>query len=1378
MSSSERVQIKDMAAGNSNGNAMGMAQGTAQPLIPVFKGENYEFWSIRVKTILRSQDLWDFVETGLTEPEEGAELSTAAEAKFNEAKKKDAKALAIIQQAVHDTVFSRIATCSTSQQAWNVLKKEFQGDSKVMVVRLQLLRREFETLQMKNDENISEFLSKTTAVVSQMRTYGAKIEDQTIVEKVLRSLNSKFDHVVAAIEESKDLSIFSFDELMGSLQVHEVRINRGVEKEEEKAFQVQDNSFKRGRGRGNYRGGFRGRSPGRGRTYARGKGRGDEQRSYMNSVQCYNCGNYGHMKADCWSKDEQSNFTKEEGDEGEHIDGEEKLFMAQNEKNEETHQSHVWFIDSGCSNHMTGCKSLFSFLDESDKQKVRLGNGCMLYVEGRGTVKLEISPGIFKFLHNVQYVPALGFNLISVGQLMQNGYLVLFDNGECCIREKKTGRKMISIMMTKNQMFPLDLSTVGHFVLTARAEEDSTLWHLRYGHLHLKGLTLLRNKGMVTGLPEIRDIKFCQGCAYGKQTRRSFPVGQAWRASECLELIHADLCGPMQTTSLGGSKFFFLLTDDYSRMSWVYFLESKGQAFDRFKQFKVLVEKQSGLYIKTLRTDRGGEFVSHEFISFCEENGIQRELTTPYTPEQNGVAERKNRTVVEMARSMLKGKGLPNNLWAEAVATAVYLLNLSPTRAMLNMVPFEAWNGFTPTVSHLKIFGSLCYSLIPSQNRKKLDQKSQKCIFVGYSTQSKAYRLYNPESKKILTRRDVIFDESMSWNWQEKDNQEHLQHVQQQVESIPTSEADSVMTEQTSPLSPQSTPSPISTPGTTTPADQSEGSSTDLSTPAAQRRYRSLADLYETCGFALMVADPVTFEEAQRQDKWVKAMREEICAINKNNTWLLCELPAGKRAIGLKWIYKTKYGSNGEVQRHKARLVVKGYSQQAGIDFEETFAPVARFETVRIFLALAAQRHLIVHQFDVKSAFLNGELNEEVYVEQPVGFVEKGSEAKVYKLRKALYGLKQAPRAWYSHIDQYFLTIGFQRSDREPTLYAKRSGKGDFLMVCLYVDDMIFAGSSQVLVDEFKKQMKTEFDMTDLGSLKFFLGLEVTQGEDGIFLKQELYAKELLKKFGMINCSPVMTPLQTNEKLINCDGDTPANPTSYRSLVGGLIYLTHTRPDITFAVSVVSRFMENPSQTHFGAAKRILRYIAGTAEFGIWYSSKCSMTDNGKLYGYSDSDFGSCLDDRRSISAHVFSLGSGVVAWSSKKQPITALSSTEAEYVAVAFAACQAVWIRGILSELQEQSKAPTIIFCDNKSTIFMTKNAALHSRTKHIDTRMHFIRDLVTGKVVDIQYCSTHDQLADVLTKALPKDKFIRFRTLLGVCNYESRGSVESDSY
>lgn len=228
------------------------------------------------------------------------------------------------------------------------------------------------------------------------------------------------------------------------------------------------------------------------------------------------------------------------------------------------------------------------------------------------------------------------------------------------------------------------------------------------------------------------------------------------------------------------------------------------------------------------------------------------------------------------------------------------------------------------------------------------------------------------------------------------------------------------------------------------------------------------------------------------------------------------------------------------------------------------------------------------------------------------------------------------------------------------------------MMVCLYVDDMIYAGSCEVIIDEFKKHKKTEFYMTDLGPLKYFLGLEVTQGADGIFLKQELYAKELLKKFGMVNCNPIVTPIHISEKLVKQDGEVAANPTAYRSLVGGLIYLTHTCPDIAFFVSVVSQFMDKPSYIHFGAAKRILRYIAGTIGFGIWYSSKDDVVFYGKLYGYLDSDFGSCFDDQRSISAHVFTLGSGVIAWSSKKQPITALSSTEAEYIAVTFAACQA----------------------------------------------------------------------------------------------------------
>lgn len=289
-------------------------------------------------------------------------------------------------------------------------------------------------------------------------------------------------------------------------------------------------------------------------------------------------------------------------------------------------------------------------------------------------------------------------------------------------------------------MFPLDV-TKDFKALAVSCDNEAKLWHLRYGHLNINGLRLLSRKEMVFGLPRIGELGFCEGCIYGKQSRKSFPVASSWRASNCLDLIHADLCGPMKTESFGGSRYFLLFTDDFSRMSWVYFLKLKSETFESFKIFKALVEKQSGRSIKALRTDRGGEFLSNEFIDFCDKSGIYRQLTAPETPQQNGVAERKNRTVVEMARSMLKAKGLSDEFWGEAVATAVYILNISPTRAVMNRTPYEAWTGKKPKVSHLKVFGCIAYALV--NTRSKLDEKSIKCIFIGYSLQSKAYRLYN-----------------------------------------------------------------------------------------------------------------------------------------------------------------------------------------------------------------------------------------------------------------------------------------------------------------------------------------------------------------------------------------------------------------------------------------------------------------------------------------------------------------------------------------------------------------------------------------------------------------------------------------------------------
>ena len=727
---------------------------TSQPLIPIFDGDKYEFWSIKMKTLFQSQELWEFIEDGYDDKDKDA-------SKLKENKKKDAKALFFLQQSVSDSLFSRIASATTSKMAWQTLKTEFQGSTKVIEVKLQSLRSDFETLSMDTKETVQDYLSRASSIVNRMRSYGETITDQTVVKKILRTLNTRFDLIVPAIEESHDLSTYSFAELMSSLQNHEERMNRkqGVTQgvTEEKAFQVKEEASSRGNSRGGYRGrGRGGRTGGRGR----GRGRSQEQRHFnqKSSIQCHYCKKFGHKEAECWSKqkDESTKANLVETD-----DTSEMLFMAHYP--DHTSDQNLWFIDSGCSNHMSNSRSLFETLDVSKKSEVRLGDNKTVQVDGKGTIAICSSTGKKKLLHDVFFVPSLAHNLLSVGQLMNDGLVVVFDAGQCVIRDKKSGLNLVSVSMTKNRMFPLDVSIVEDKALIVKGGSDSDLWHLRYGHLHLNGLKLLSQKEMVLGLPHINKLEFCEGCVLGKHSKKPFPVGKSRRATECLELVHADLCGPMRTESLNGSRYFLLFTDDYTRMSWVYFLTLKSEALDMFKKFKAFVEKQSGCFIKKLRTDNGGEFCSNDFDAFCEELGIYKQLTAPYTPEQNGIAERKNRTIVEMARSMLKARGLPNQFWAEAVATSVYLRNISPTKAVMNQTPYEAWHNVKPLVSHLKVFGCIAYALVKS-SRHKLENKSEKCVFLGYSLKSKAYRLYNPISGKIIISRDVLFNESASWS--------------------------------------------------------------------------------------------------------------------------------------------------------------------------------------------------------------------------------------------------------------------------------------------------------------------------------------------------------------------------------------------------------------------------------------------------------------------------------------------------------------------------------------------------------------------------------------------------------------------------------------
>jgi hypothetical protein len=426
-------------------------------------------------------------------------------------------------------------------------------------------------------------------------------------------------------------------------------------------------------------------------------------------------------------------------------------------------------------------------------------------------------------------------------------------------------------------------------------------------------------------------------------------------------------------------------------------------------------------------------------------------------------------------------------------------------------------------------------------------------------------------------------------------------------------------------------------------------------------------------------------------------------------------------------------------------------------------------DTVRMILSLSTQNQWKIFQMDVKSAFLNGVLEEEVYVEQPLGYLQQGNEGKVYKLKKALYGLKQAPRAWYTRIDTYFINNGFRRSPYEHALYVKANKDGDVIIVCLYVDDLIFTGNNSRLLAEFKENMSTQFEMTDMGLMSYFLGIELKQTNEGIFISQKKYAADILKKFKMESCKPMLTPMEERLKLEKESGGNLVNSTNFRKLVGSLRYLTATRPDIVYGVGLISRFMDSPRQSHWQAAKRILRYVKGTIDEGIFYSSSAKL----ELIGYTDSDWAGETETRKSTSGYVFHLSTGVFSWSSKKQQVVALSTAEAEYIAATNCATQAVWLRRMLSELQYQQDGPTKIFCDNKSTIALTKNPVFHGRSKHIDIKHHYIRDLIRDKEIVVEYCTSEDQIADIFTKPLKTNLFLKMKNLLGMMKPNLREDV-----
>ncbi|KAK8954626.1 hypothetical protein KSP39_PZI001744 [Platanthera zijinensis] len=778
--------------------------------------------------------------------------------------------------------------------------------------------------------------------------------------------------------------------------------------------------------------------------------------------------------------------------------------------------------------------------------------------------------------------------------------------------------------------------------------------------------------------------------------------------------------------------------------------------------------------LRVIRTDNAREYTGRAFSTLCTEFGIIHQTSCAYTPQQNGIAERKNRHLLDVARSLMFQMHVPVEYWNFAVSTACHLINRLPSSVLNFASPLQLLSPATnPTSLTPRVFGCVCYVHHLGPPSDKLAPRAAKYMFVGYSRTQKGYVCYSPFDGRLVVSADVTFCEHQPF---------HL--------PCPTSSSAPPLPRPAVPVTPSSLPSSSSSPpalprvppplirvysrrpSKDTPVHQLPATS-DTSAPADPAPvstahplanyvslHRLAPPLYAFATSLSSISIPNSVQEALTHPGWRAAMEDEMRALWANQTWDLVPLPPSHPSVSCKWVFVVKHAADGTVDRLKARLVARGFTQQHGLDYEETFSPVAKLNTVRVLLSLAVHRHWPLYQLDIKNAFLNGDLHETVYMQQPPGFETTG-ESLVCHLRKSIYGLKQSPRAWFEKFSKVVCTSGFTRSSADFSLFTHHRSTGTVILL-VYVDDILITGNDTVGIQQIKEQLNSAFQTKDLGNLRYFLGLEVARRSDGLVLSQRKYCMDLLHDAGYSGCKPVETPMDANHKLSAHSSDSDkllTNPEYYRRLVGKLIYLTVTRPDISFAVGVVSRFMHAPRTSHLQAVERILRYLKIAPGQGLVYKPSTSLS----LVAYSDADYAGSIDDRRSTTGFCTYFGGHLISWRSKKQSVVARSSAEAEYRAMAAVASELTWLESLLGDLGVRLSSPATLFCDSQAAIHIAKNPVFHERTKHIEVDCHFIREKVQSKKIDLEHVPAKDQVADILTKALSRPLYYQFLSKLG---------------
>ncbi|GJU71616.1 retrovirus-related pol polyprotein from transposon TNT 1-94 [Tanacetum coccineum] len=831
-------------------------------------------------------------------------------------------------------------------------------------------------------------------------------------------------------------------------------------------------------------------------------------------------------------------------------------------------------------------------------------------------------------------------------------------------------------------------------LLSKASKTKSWLWHRRLSHLNFGAINHLARHGLVRGLPKLKFEKdhLCSACALGKSTKKPHKPKSEDTNQEKLYLLHMDLCGPMRVASVNGKKYILVIVDDYSRFTWVKCLRSKDEAPAFIINFLKMIQKLLKETDRRIRIDNELSFVPSDIMmEYSEKVGILSETSVSRSPQQNGVVERRNHTLIEAARTMLIYAKAHLFLWPEV---GFYSLTRAKTPFLQHLVPpsrtdwdivstrFDEFLNPSPSVDHPapevvapEVIAPVLADSTGSPSSTTVDQDAP----------SPSNSQTTPETEPPVIPNDV-----------EEDNHDiEVAHMGNDpyfgvlIPEIPSDQSSSSGSIHTI-VHPDHQISKHNSKWTKDhPLENIIG---ELARPVSTRLQLHEQALFCYYDAFLTAVEPKTYKDALTQACWIEAMQEELNEFERLKVWELVPRP------------------------DKVMVITLNYRQEEGIDFKESFALVARLEAIRIFLAFAAHMNMFVYQMDVKTTFLNDNLREEVYVSQLDGFVDKDNPNHVYKLKKALYGLTQAPRAWYDMFSSFLISQDFSKGSVDPTLFIRRDGK-ELLLVQIYVDDIIFAASTPELCDLFSKIMCSKFKMSMMGKISFFLGLQISQSPRGIFINQSKYALESLKKYGFDSCDPVDTPMVEKSKLDEDKEGKAVDPSHYRGMIGTLLYLTASRPDLQFAICMCARYQARPTEKHLNAVKRIFRYLKGTVHRGLWYPKDSLIA----LTAFIDANHAGCQDTRCSTSGSMQLLGDRIVSWSSKRQKSAAISSREAEYIAL----------------------------------------------SKHIDIRFHFIKEHVENGVIELYFVNTEYQLADIFTKALGRNRIEFLINKLGMRSF-----------